>query len=496
MIGFLQRRSSAEPMIFLAAGLLLVMAAVPPSVAMARTGIRIATALSVHSRSGDGVTTPLQLRSVAGAPIPVYVTESIPQEQVDWTLEALQIAWPEVRAITGLTPPPVQPPVYMVRDQQEVSILCRCSEEFPACWTVYEGDRYIACNAQSLVSRGITIRSLSHELTHQFGQGDLGRTRGVAQWYDEGLAEYVQSTIVSGHAPAYAEFEWRSREAVVANALREGSYLYLEIFPTNQRWQDWGHAHGQKLQYAEAALAMRALVARYGMPTVADVVRRTDPQHPFDAVFAETLGQSVADFDAALEAQLRAELLGPGRVLYHDDFSDPESGWPRVSPDPTRVRVGYVDGEYQVAIGDRDWVNVQRELIYTDFLAEVDARLVDAPELGYPDLRFRVQPDKSHYVYLVNPQAGSVALFYSPGDDGELTPLVPWTAAPSARLGEANRLGVRAEGDHITLLLNGAEVAQVEDATLPAGGLGLGVLPRSDGGAEARFGNLVVTTVN
>src|SRR3954468_14552848 len=42
---------------------------------------------------------------VVAAPLPLYVTEGVPAEKLDWTLEAMQIAWREVPELTGLPRP-------------------------------------------------------------------------------------------------------------------------------------------------------------------------------------------------------------------------------------------------------------------------------------------------------------------------------------------------------------------------------------------------------
>src|SRR5438067_2764555 len=120
--------------LYLAATFLFTTAIVPPSAARAWTLLRSETTPRVH------------LHRVAGAPSPVYVTDSVRQEQVDWIQAALQIAWPEVQDVTRLTPPTARFPVYVPGDQGEVTSLCRCADKLQACTAVSEGDRQIVCN--------------------------------------------------------------------------------------------------------------------------------------------------------------------------------------------------------------------------------------------------------------------------------------------------------------------------------------------------------------
>ena len=75
-----------------------------------------------------------------------------------------------------------------------------------------------------------------------------------------------------------------------------------------------------------------------------------------------------------------------------------------------------------------------------------------------------------------------------------LTTLIDWTPSPAINAGTAaNRIGVRAVGPQIVLLINGQEVGRVRDETFQEGRLGLGVESRQ---AEAHFDNLVVTSVD
>ena len=52
--------------------------------------------------------------------------------------------------------------------------------------------------------------------------------------------------------------------------------------------------------------------------------------------------------------------------------------------------------------------------------------------------------------------------------------LVDWTASTSVRPGDlSNDLSVRAAGDHVTFLVNGAQVTAIQDDTLTAGSVGV-----------------------
>jgi len=186
-----------------------------------------------------------------------------------------------------------------------------------------------------------------------------------------------------------------------------------------------------------------------------------------------------------------------GRVLLHDDFSDPSSGWPRQSSDPSARRVGYDHGEYDIARmpGDVGAPYVTRSDRFGDFQVEIDARLVPPTENSYLYLDFRRQDDGSHYSFMVDPNDSTFMLRRNGPNSG--VNLIPWTSAPAIQGGSArNRLGVRAQGPDITLLVNGQEVGHVQDGTFSEGTLAFGVDSFNDGPAEGRFGNLLVTAVD
>jgi hypothetical protein len=182
-----------------------------------------------------------------------------------------------------------------------------------------------------------------------------------------------------------------------------------------------------------------------------------------------------------------------GRVLYADDFANPNSGWPREASDSRTRRVGYGAGEYYVArlVGSGGSPYVTRAERYADFQVEMDARLVEPTDDGYVLLDFRRQDNGDHYAFAVAPDDGAFTLRRNTERDG--TTIVGWTRNPAIQTGTAwNHLAVRAQGSEIVLLVNGQEVGRAEDTSLREGSLGFGVGHFADRPAEARFRNLIV----
>jgi hypothetical protein len=192
-----------------------------------------------------------------------------------------------------------------------------------------------------------------------------------------------------------------------------------------------------------------------------------------------------------------SEAGGPGRVLYADNFASAASGWPVQSSDAATRRVGYANGEYFVARlpGSGGSPYVMREERFGDFLLEVDARLVEPTADAYVFIDFWRQASGEHYSFVVAPDEGAFILRRNTDRDG--TTVLDWTRSAAIQPGTAtNRLGVRAQGGELTLLVNGEEVGRAPADEQHAGGIGFGVGSLGDGPAEARFGNLVITSVD
>ena len=159
--------------------------------------------------------------------------------------------------------------------------------------------------------------------------------------------------------------------------------------------------------------------------------------------------------------------------------------------------MGYADGEYYVARlpGSGGSPYVMREERFSDFLLEVDARLVEPTADAYVFVDFRRQARGEHYSFIVAPDEGAFILRRNTDHDGAT--VLDWTrSAAIQRGGATNRLGVRAQGGEVTLLVNGEEVGRARADELREGGIGFGVGSLGDGPAEARFGNLIVTSVD
>ena len=264
-------------------------------------------------------------------------------------------------------------------------------------------------------------------------------------------------------------------------------------------------AHSQDAPPAPTPGATASATATPIAPTVTTVEVPDAPLAPPDGATTEAVAAPPAE---ALEPTLTPDTApagaepplvagataGPSRVLYTDDFANPNSGWPRQASDARTRRIGYGDGEYYVArlAGTGGSPYVMRAERYDDFLVELDARLLEPTADAYLFLDFRWQPSGERYTFALAPDDGAFTLRRHTEQEG--TTVIGWTPDEAIHAGTAwNRLGVRAQGPDIVLLVNGKEVGRTRDDALREGSLGFGVGHFADRAAEARFTNMVVT---
>jgi uncharacterized RDD family membrane protein YckC len=227
--------------------------------------------------------------------------------------------------------------------------------------------------------------------------------------------------------------------------------------------------------------------------------------------------------DACLFLDLK-DSPGP-RVLFRDDFTRDDSGWPYRGPvsssaerpasddtgaDQERSASGerktpgrYVDGEYAVALepGTDEAALALLPHEFRDFDLNLDARLTPPVEQGIVEVVLRRRPSGLYQLWL-DPNGGSFALVRVRRMGTGVAPattsvdLIPWTRAAAIQPGDAwNHVGVRAQGPDLIVWINGQEVGRARDDTFRAGQLGLGVWYPADSAAEVRFRDLVVTSV-
>ena len=177
------------------------------------------------------------------------------------------------------------------------------------------------------------------------------------------------------------------------------------------------------------------------------------------------------------------------KLQYEDDFSNPYSGWPRLSSEETDL--DYQDGEYHITVKKftlAQYVYNRNAGRFADFVLEVDARLVSGPN-GGGGLVFRAQDLDNCYCFLVQ-----VNGYYYIGAvlSGMWLSLQPKKHSDLINIGNStNHLKVICKGSKIELYVNGHYLTAITDNYFTDGYVGMIVdTPKPD--AHFAFDNFKV----
>lgn len=175
---------------------------------------------------------------------------------------------------------------------------------------------------------------------------------------------------------------------------------------------------------------------------------------------------------------------------FADDFSDPASGWGVASHDEY-IR-GYQQGRYLMQVDAPRWfVWTTAGRRYEDVAIEVIVRSEEAIDNHY-GVVCRSQ-DEQFYYFAVSAD-GYYGIFKHTESEG----LVPLSGPAMLRSplvhvdGLENTLLALCEGPRLTFYINGEQVAQVKDATLSRGDVGMAAGSLDRGGTIVWFDNFDV----
>ena len=180
-----------------------------------------------------------------------------------------------------------------------------------------------------------------------------------------------------------------------------------------------------------------------------------------------------------------------GKMLFQDDFSDPSSGWNRVTT--TKGQTDYADGVYRTFVNESNldiWSMPGRD--FSDVRIEVDALKVG----GERDNRFgiicRAVSADSFYTFIVSSD-GYYGIGKIKGQDYHLIGMDALQPSQAIRLGTAlNRLRVDCIGDRLALSVNGLKLVEVQDSEFASGDVGLIAGTYQSAGTDIRFDNFIV----
>lgn len=180
-----------------------------------------------------------------------------------------------------------------------------------------------------------------------------------------------------------------------------------------------------------------------------------------------------------------------GEVLFQDNFSDPASGWARVTA--AAGVSDYLDGVYRILVNEPN-VDIWSKpgLKFSDVRIEVDAFKVG----GDRDNRFgvicRAVDDNSFYTFIVSSD-GYYGIGMINDDAYQLIGMDALQPTDAIQVGSAqNHLRADCVGNTLTLYVNGVQLAQVQDSTFANGDVGLIAGTYGVSGTDIRFDNFVV----
>lgn len=182
--------------------------------------------------------------------------------------------------------------------------------------------------------------------------------------------------------------------------------------------------------------------------------------------------------------------LPSGAVLFQDDFSDPASGWNRLL-----VGEGVMDydgGGYRILVNAQEmnfWATPRRD--FADVRIEVDAGKLAGPDENRIGLVCRF--NGSDYYFFIMSSDGFYGIGIFSGGQAALLGQGEMLSATSINQGVAvNHLRADCVGDQLTFYVNGFQLAQVQDATLTTGDIGLLAGTFATPGVDVVFDNFVV----
>jgi hypothetical protein len=184
-----------------------------------------------------------------------------------------------------------------------------------------------------------------------------------------------------------------------------------------------------------------------------------------------------------------------GSILFHDDFSNPSSGWDQNTDSDGST--DYANGGYRILVNTANlvlWANPNQTL-QNDVRIEVDATKSAGPDANGFGVICRYNDKDNFYKFIVTSDgyAGISKLI-----NGTLTVI----SSPDGKIQTVNNINKGAASNHIradcigstlTLYVNGNQVATASDASLTGGDTGLFAQTYDTGGVDILFHDFNVT---
>jgi len=183
----------------------------------------------------------------------------------------------------------------------------------------------------------------------------------------------------------------------------------------------------------------------------------------------------------------------PEDVLFQDDFSDPSSGWDRVSDEDGVT--DYDEGSYRILVNTTNtdlWSNPDLDFDFTDTSIFVDATVSGGDEDNDFGLICRYQDDQNFYFFVISSDG-----YYGIGKVSDnVQQLVGMESMPPSeviRQGKlTNQLQADCIGNTLRLYVNDTLLAETQDTDFTSGNVGLMAGSFANPGTDVHFDNFVV----
>lgn len=178
-------------------------------------------------------------------------------------------------------------------------------------------------------------------------------------------------------------------------------------------------------------------------------------------------------------------------VLFEDDFSTRDAGWPS-SRDEDGI-VDYDQGGYRIRVDKTNWLFwATAGLTFSDVSVEVEATRIGGPEVNEFGVICRYV-DEDNFYYFVITSDGFYAIFRYVDNESDFIGMNDYRPTDAVNQGAAtNRIRAVCQGDTLRLFVNDQLVADVQDGAHAAGDIGLIAGTFDEPGTDVLFDNLVV----